>query len=64
MDNKKNVIRSESVVLNQNSVKVYTDSLQLDGRVGAGFNAECPNDYPKQAFFQFGIYSTCSRPES
>ena len=29
-------IRSESV-LDQNTVKVYTDGSKLDGRVGAGF---------------------------
>ena len=33
--NKKNAIRLESV-LNQNTVKVYTDGSKLDGRVGAG----------------------------
>ena len=32
----KNAIRSESV-LNQNTVKVYTDGSKLDGRVGAEF---------------------------
>ena len=47
---KKNAIRSESV-LNQNTVKVYTDGSKLDGRVGAGFSAEYPNNSPKQAFF-------------
>ena len=36
---KKNAIRSESV-LNQKTVKLYTDGLKLDGRVGAGFYAE------------------------
>ena len=36
---KKNAIRSESV-LNQNTIKVYTDCSKLDGRVGAGFYAE------------------------
>ena len=46
----KNAIRSESV-LNQNAVKVYTDSTKLDGRVGAGFYEEYPNNSPKQAFF-------------
>ena len=57
MDNKKNVIRSESI-LNQNTVKVYTDGSKLYGRVSAGFYAECPNNSPKQAFFHLGIYST------
>ena len=43
---KKNAIRSESV-LNQNVVKLYTDGSKLDGRVGAGFYAEYPNNSPK-----------------
>ena len=46
---KKNAIRFESV-LNQNTVKVYTDGSKLDGRVGARFYAEYPNNSPKQAF--------------
>ena len=33
---KKNAIRSESV-LDQNTVKVYTDGSKLDGRVGEDF---------------------------
>ena len=36
---KKIAIRSESV-LNQNTIKVYTDASKLDGRVGAGFHAK------------------------
>ena len=59
---KKNPIRFESV-LNQNTIKVYADGSKLDGRVGAGFYAEHPNNYPKQAFFQFGIYSTVLQAE-
>ena len=54
---KKNAIRSESV-LNQNTVKVYTDGSQLHGEVGAGFYAKYPNNSPKQAFFHLGIHST------
>ena len=46
---KKNTIRSESV-LNQSTVKIYTNGLKLDGRVGAGFCAEYPNNSPEQAF--------------
>ena len=53
----KNAIRSENV-LNQNTVKVYTDGSKLEGRVGAGFNAEYPNNYPQQAVFHLGIHST------
>ena len=54
---KKNAVRSESV-LNQYIVKGYADVSQLDGRVGAGFYAENPNNSPKQAFFHLGIHST------
>ena len=36
---KQNAIRSESV-LNQNTVKIYTEDLKLDGRVDAGFYAD------------------------
>ena len=42
---KKNAIRSESV-LNQNTVKVYTDGSKLHGKVDAGFSAENPNNSP------------------
>ena len=54
---KKTTIRFKSV-LNQNTVKVYTDGSKLDGRVGADFYAEYPNNSPKEAFFHFGLYST------
>ena len=54
---KKNAIRFERI-LNQNTVKIYTDGLKLDGKVGAGFYAEYPNNSPKEAFFHLGIYST------
>ena len=59
---KKNAIRFESV-LNQSTVKVYTDGSKLNGRVGAGFYAEYPNNSPKQAFFHLGIYSTVFQAE-
>ena len=59
---KKNAIRSERI-LNQNTVKVYTDGLKLDGRVGEGFYAEYPNNSPKQAFFHLGINSTVFQAE-
>ena len=59
---KKNAIRFESV-LNQSTAKVYTDGSKLNGRVGAGFYDEYPNNYPKQAFFHFGIYSTVFQAE-
>ena len=57
MDNKKNAVGSESI-LNQNTVKVYTDGLKLHRRVGVGFYAKYPNNSPKQAFFHLEIYGT------
>ena len=59
---KENAVRSESV-LNQNTVKVYTNGSKLDGRVGAGFYAEYPNNSLKQAFFNLGIHSTVLQAE-
>ena len=59
---KKNAIRSESV-LNQNTVKVYTDGSKLNGRVDAGFYAEYPNNFPKQAVFHLRIRSTVFQAE-
>ena len=47
----------------QNTVKVYTDGSKLDGRVGAVFYAEYPNNSPKQAFFHVGIHSTVFQVE-
>ena len=62
MDNKNNAIRYESV-LNQNTVKVYTDGSKLDERVDAGVCAEYPNISPKQALFHLGIYGTVFQAE-
>ena len=62
MMDKKNAFRFESF-LNQNTVKVYSDGSKLDGRVGAGFYAEYPNNFPKQAFFHLGTYSTVLQAE-
>ena len=59
---KKNAISFESV-LNQSTAKVYTDGSKLNGRVGAPFYAEYPNNSPKQAFFHLGIYSTVFQAE-
>ena len=59
---KKNAIRSESV-LNRNTVKVCTEGSKLDGRVGAGFYTEYPNNSPKQAFFHLEIHSTVFQAE-
>ena len=58
----KNAIRSERV-LNQNTVKLYTDKSKLDGRVGAGFYVEYPHNSTKQAFFHLGIHSTVFQEE-
>ena len=60
--NKKNTLRSESI-LNQKTIRLYTDGSKLDGRVGAGFYAEYPNNSPKQAFFHFEIYNTVFQAE-
>ena len=38
-------------------------SLKLDGRIGAGFYADYPNNSPKQAFFYLGILSTVFQAE-
>ena len=59
---KKNANRSKSL-LNQNTVKVYTDGSKLQGRVGAGFYAEHPNNSPKQAFFNLGKHGTMFQAE-
>ena len=60
---KKNAIRFESV-LNQNTVKVYTDGSKQDVRVGAGFYAEYPNSSPKQAFFTLEFTALSSRQKA
>ena len=59
---KKNAIRSESL-LNQNTVKVYTDGSKLHRRAVASFYAEYPNNSPKQAFFHLGIHSIVFQAE-
>ena len=50
-------------VPNQNTVEVYTDGVKVDGRVGAGFYAEYPNNLSKQVFFHLVIYSTVFQAE-
>ena len=59
---KKNAIRFKRVLI-QNTVKVYNDGSNLDGKVDEGFYAEDPNNSPKQAFFHLGIYSTVFQAE-
>ena len=59
---KKNAVRSETI-LNQNTVKVYTDDSKLDGREGVAFYAEYPNNSSKQGFFLLGIRSTVFQVE-
>ena len=64
--NEKNAIRSETV-LNQNTVKVYTDGSTVDGRVGAGFYAELriPKQLPKTRYFStLELTVLCSRQKS
>ena len=60
---KKNAIRFESV-LNQSTVKVYTDGSKLNGIVGPGFYVEYPNNSPKQAFSTLEFTALCSRQKS
>ena len=59
---KMNAIRSESI-LKQNTIRVYTDGSELEGRVSAGFYEEYPNNSPKQAFFHLGIHSAVFQAE-
>ena len=59
---KNNTITSESD-LNRNTVKVYSVGLKLNGRVGAGFYEEYPNNSPKQACFLLEIHSTVFQAE-
>ena len=44
MMDEKNAIRSESI-LNQHTIRVYTNGSKPDGRVGVGFYAEYPSNY-------------------
>ena len=55
---KKNAIWFESV-LNQSTVKVYTDGSKLDGRVGAGFYAEYRNNSLHKHFFVLEFMVLC-----
>ena len=59
---KKNALRSENI-LNQNTIRIYTDDSKLGGRVGAGFYADYSNSSPEQAFFHLGIHSTVFQVE-
>ena len=60
---KMNSIRSEGV-LNQNTVKVYTDGSKLGGRIGAGFYAEYPNNSQNKHFSALEFTVLCSRQKS
>ena len=51
-------------ILNQSTAKVYTDGSKLNGRVGAAFHAEYPNNSPKQAFSTLEFTALCSRQKS
>ena len=59
----KNAIRFESV-LNQSTAKVYTDGSKLNGRVGAAFYAEYPNNSQNKHFSTFEFTELCSRQKS
>ena len=63
MDNKKNAIRSESV-LNQNTVKVYTNGWKLHGRVGAGFMQNTQTTPQNKYFSTLEFTVQCSRQKS
>ena len=60
---KNNAIRSESV-LNQNTVKVYTDGSKLDGRVGAGFSQKTQTTSQNKHFSTLEYTALCSRQKS
>ena len=60
---KKNTIRFESI-LNQNTVKVYSDGLKLNGKVGAGFYAEHPNNSQNKHFSTLEYTALCSTQKS
>ena len=57
---KKNAIRFESV-LNQNTVKVYTDGSKLHGREGAGFMQNIQTTIKNKHFFTFEYTALCSK---
>ena len=57
---KKNAIRSESV-LNQNTVKVYTDGSKLNRRVPAGFMQNTQTTPQNKQFFTFEYTALCYR---
>ena len=56
----KHAIRFESV-LNQSTAKVYTDGSKLNGRVGAAFYAEYPNNSQNKHFYTLEFTALCSR---
>ena len=58
----KNAVRSESV-LNQNTVKVYTDCSKLHGRVGAGFYQKTQTTPQNKHFFHLGILGNVFQAE-
>ena len=60
---RKDAIIYESV-LNKNLIKCYTDGSKINGRVGAGFYIEYPdNSSTNQAFFYLGTRSTVFQAE-
>ena len=59
----KNAIRFESV-LNQSTAKVYTNGSKLNGRVGAAFYAEYPNNSQNKHFSTLEFTALCSGQKS
>ena len=60
---KKNAIRSKGV-LNQNTVKIYTDGSKLHERVGAGFYGENPNNSQNKHFLTLEYTTLYSKQKS
>ena len=60
---KKNAIRSENV-LNQNTVKVYTDGSELDGKVGASFYQNTQSTPQNKHFYTLEFTALCSKQKS
>ena len=48
-------------ILNQSTAKVYTDGSKLNGKVGAAFYAEYPNNSQNKHFSTLEFTALCSR---
>ena len=60
---KKNAIKSESVPI-QNTIKVYTGALKLNGRVGAVFMQNTQTTPQNKHFSTLEFTALCSRQKS